>query len=105
MYCSHVAYCTNLRCSNSHHQSSPEEILAVRGGAKPYDFLDVPTFTTGRLLVAKSGTMWARNGRRILPEMSDQVAFRDLLHAVKLRHGTDGFTSAPKEGVLRIFSP
>ena len=28
----------------------------------------------------------------------------DLLHAVKLRHGTDGFTSPPKEGVLRIFS-
>jgi len=27
----------------------------------------------------------------------------DLLHAVKLRHETDGFTSPPKEGVLRIF--
>jgi hypothetical protein len=27
--------------------------------------------------------------------------FRDLLHAV--RHGTDGFTSPPKEGALRIF--
>jgi hypothetical protein len=23
----------------------------------------------------------------------------------KARHGTDGFTSSPKEGVLRIFSP
>ena len=33
------------------------------------------------------------------------VAFRDRLHAVNLRHGTDGFTSPPKEGVLRIFSP
>ena len=30
------------------------------------------------------------------------VTFRDLLHAVYL-HGTDGFTSPPKEGVLRIF--
>jgi hypothetical protein len=30
---------------------------------------------------------------------------RDLLHAAKLRHGTDGFTSLPKEGMLRIFSP
>jgi hypothetical protein len=29
--------------------------------------------------------------------------FRDLLHAANLRHGTDGFTSPPKEGVLRIF--
>ena len=38
--------------------------------------------------------------------MSDfHVAFRNLLHAVNLRHGTDGFTSPPKEGVLRIFSP
>ena len=26
-----------------------------------------------------------------------------FLHAVKLRHGTDGCTSPPKEGVLRIF--
>ena len=25
-------------CSNSHHQSSPQEILAVRGGDKPYYF-------------------------------------------------------------------
>ena len=33
------------------------------------------------------------------------VTFRDLLHAINLRHGTNGFTSHPKEGVLRIFSP
>jgi hypothetical protein len=31
------------------------------------------------------------------------VTFRDLLHAVKLRYGTDGFTSPPKKCVLRIF--
>ena len=50
--------------------------------------------------------MWSRNGRWILLEMPDfHVAFRNLLHAVNLRHGTDGFTSPPKEGVLRIFSP
>ena len=29
---------------------------------------------------------------------------RVLLHAAKLRHGTNGFTSLPKEGMLRIFS-
>jgi hypothetical protein len=41
--------------------------------------------------VAKGGTMWARNGRQILPEMTDfHVAFRDLLLVVNLRHGTDG---------------
>ena len=27
----------------------------------------------------------------------------DLLHAANLRHGTDGFTYPPKEGVLKIF--
>jgi hypothetical protein len=32
-----------------------------------------------------------------------RVEFRDLLHAVNIRHGTHGFTSLPKEGVLRIF--
>ena len=43
---------------------------------------------------------------QILPESGDfHATFRVLLHAVKLRHGTDGFTSPPKEGVLRIFSP
>jgi hypothetical protein len=45
-----------------------------------------------------------RNGRWILPTST----YRDrrvLLHAVNVRHGTDGFTSPPKEGVLRILSP
>jgi hypothetical protein len=32
-------------------------------------------------------------------------ARRVLLHALNLRHGTDGFTSPPKEVVLRILSP
>ena len=31
------------------------------------------------------------------------VTFRELLHAVNLQYGTDGFTSSPKGGVLRIF--
>jgi hypothetical protein len=29
---------------------------------------------------------------------------RDFLHTTKLRHGTDGFTSPLKEGMLWIFS-
>ena len=29
------------------------------------------------------------------------VTFRDLLHSVNLRHRTNGFTSLPKEGVLK----
>ena len=41
---------------------------------------------------------------KVLAESSDFHAFfMDLLHAANLRHGTDGFTSPPKEGVLRIF--
>jgi hypothetical protein len=40
----------------------------------------------------------------ILPIYADfHVTFRDLLHAIKLRHWTDGSTSPPNERVLRIF--
>ena len=46
-------------------------------------------------------------GRECCPgnfaEMTTSTPFRDLLHAANLRHGTDGFTSPPKEGVLRFF--
>ena len=31
------------------------------------------------------------------------VTFRDLLYGVNIRNGTNGFTSLPKEGVLRTF--
>ena len=41
----------------------------------------------------------------ILPKCDFHITFRDLLHAVKLQHEIDGFTSPLKEGVLRIFSP
>jgi len=49
--------------------------------------------------------LWARNVREFCLNADFHVTFRDLLHTVKLRQGTDGFTSPPKEGVLRIFSP
>jgi hypothetical protein len=66
----------------------------------------------GHLLAKPADTTWWRNrwnagekhGRWILPT-STYRARRVLLHAVNLRHGTDGFTSPPKEGVLRIVSP
>jgi hypothetical protein len=42
----------------------------------------------------------------ILPTAGDfHDKCRDLLYAANLRHGTDGFTSPLKEGMLRIFSP
>ena len=75
--------------------------------------LDVPTFAA-RCLYARNDArdpqqrkveMWARNCPVILPKCLLPPKFRDLLHAANLRHGTDGFTSPPKEGVLRIFSP
>ena len=47
--------------------------------------------------------MWARNCPVILPKFQLPHKFNDILHAANLRHGTDGFTSPPKEGVLRIF--
>ena len=47
--------------------------------------------------------LWERNVREFCLNAHSHVTFRDLLYAVKLRHGTDGFTSPPKEGVLRIF--
>jgi hypothetical protein len=47
--------------------------------------------------------LWARNVREFCLNADFHVTFRDLIRAVKLRHGADGFTSPPKEGVLRIF--
>jgi hypothetical protein len=47
------------------------------------------------------------NGReRVAENFADfHVTFRDLLHAANIQHGTAGFTSPAKEGVLGIFSP
>jgi len=76
--------------------------------------LDVPTFSARclhdqrreRLLAAEGGTL---RGREMFRQFSSRIRLprnsRDLLHAANLRHGTNGFTSPPKEGVLRIFSP
>jgi hypothetical protein len=73
--------------------------------------LDVPNFTIRRIHArhharAHIGERWncgrGMSGKFCL-NVEFHVIFKDLLHAVKLRHGTDGFTSPPKEGVLRIF--
>jgi hypothetical protein len=81
------AYCAMwVRRSNFRHQVSPR--LS-------------PRESTQRRKVE----LWARNDRKFYLNVELHVTFRDLLHAVKLRHETDGFTSPPKKGVLRIFSP
>jgi len=77
----------------------------------PSVILDVPTSAARRLhvhtkreiLAAKGGTVRENAGREFCLKCDFQVTFRDLLHAANLRHGTDGFTSPPKKGVLRIF--
>jgi hypothetical protein len=75
--------------------------------------LDVPTFAA-RCLYARndardpSSERWNCGRERcsvILPKFRLPRKFRDVLHAAILRHGTDGFTSSLKEGVLRNFSP
>jgi hypothetical protein len=81
------AYCAVcVRRSNFRHQASPRVS---------------PRESTHRRKVE----LWARNVRKFCLNADLHITFRDLLHAVKLRHGTDGFTSPPKEGVLRILSP
>jgi hypothetical protein len=47
--------------------------------------------------------MGRKHGRLILLTKHLFHACKVLLHAVNLRHGTNGFTSPPKEDVLRIF--
>jgi len=49
--------------------------------------------------------LWAKNFREICRKWWLPRQFWVLLHAVNLWQGTYGFTSFPKEGVLRIFSP
>ena len=48
--------------------------------------------------------LWARNCREFWRKLRLPCHFWVILHAVNLRHGTDGFTSPPKEGALRIFA-
>ena len=69
------AYCTNR--SYLHRQVSPSETIVVKGREMADEFcLKMPDF---------------------------HVTFRDVLHAVNLRLGTNDFNFLPKEGVLRIY--
>jgi hypothetical protein len=42
---------------------------------------------------------------KFLPKVTTSTSLLGCFTCRKSRHGTDGFTSPPKEGVLRIFSP
>jgi hypothetical protein len=61
-------------------------------------------FTTREHQASEAGTM-AKNVRYFCLNADFHVTFRNLLHAVKLRHWTGDFAFPPKKGVLRIFSP
>jgi hypothetical protein len=54
---------------------------------------------------SEAGETRVRNKAAEFCRRSSFLARRVLLHAVNLRHETDGFTSPPKEVVLRISSP
>jgi hypothetical protein len=58
-----------------------------------------------RTLAAEVGTYGRGRTGKFSLNADFHDTFRDLLHAANLRHGTHGFTSLPKEGVLRIFLP
>ena len=62
-----------------------------------------PRVSPGESTQRRKVELWARNVREFCLNADIHVTVRDLLHAVKLQHGTDGFSSPPKEGVLRIF--
>ena len=73
--------------------------------------LDVPTFASRCLYIRNDlrdpSSERCNCGRERCPVILRKFRlprkFRYLLHATDLQHGTSGFTSLPKEGVLRIF--
>jgi len=64
---------------------------------------DVSTRVTTREHPAAEGETVGEKCLEFCLNADLHVTFRNLLHAVKIRHGTDGFTSPPKEVVLRFF--
>jgi hypothetical protein len=59
-----------------------------------------------RDLWQRKGELWARNCRMNLAYNCDfHGNCKNFVRATKLRHVTDGFTSPPKKGALRMFSP
>jgi hypothetical protein len=72
--------------SNSRHQTSPR--VSPRESAQQ-----------------RKVELWARNVQESCLNAEFHFTCRDILHALKLRHGTDGFTSPPKEGCWGFFRP
>jgi hypothetical protein len=73
--------------------------------------LEVPTISARffhvqrpeRPLAAKGGTIRGREMfQKLWPRIRILPNYRDLLDPAKLRHGTDGFTSPPKESAYTM---
>jgi hypothetical protein len=58
-----------------------------------------------RPLLLKDGITGEKWPVNLACDSDFQVNHRVLLHAANLRHGTDRFTSSPKEGMVWNFSP
>jgi hypothetical protein len=81
----------------------------------PHQIWNIPASFARRLhvhmtretLVAEGGTSWGENRSLISPTTSTSTVHVGGIFYMpaNLRHGTDGFTSPTKEGVLRNFSP
>jgi hypothetical protein len=76
----------DLECSNFRHKRPPASGATLANPA------------------AEGGTV-GEKWPRILPNVATSTSLLGSLTCRKARHGTDGFTSPPKEGVLRIFWP
>ena len=76
-HCRLKAYCAIcVRSSNFRHQASPR-------------------VSTSESTQRREVELWARNVQEFCLNADLRFTFNDLLLAVKLRHGTDGFTSLP----------
>ena len=110
MYCSHIGLLYYPQTFQISPLVSFYEVLAARGG-DVYEPAYFRMFQLPPLVVFKRSQQpkVELHEREMADEFCLKIpdfhaTFRDLLHAVNLRHGTDGFTSPPKEAVLRIFS-
>jgi hypothetical protein len=88
LHCSHlgILYALFSRSSNCSREMSPRPTRRERSKRREGEI------------------KWAiKNSREFCLNAEFHVTFKDLLHAVNLRHGTVGFTSPPKECALGIF--
>jgi hypothetical protein len=65
---------------------------------------EAPTSEARLAKPAGEGGTMGKKWPRIFPKVTTSTSLLGSFTCRKARHGTDGFTSPPKEGALRIFS-